>query len=136
MPPHVAWLLTFLFVNITWVFFRAKDGGQARRILRGMTDLHSAFSLPIDRISSDKLAWGGVLSDRLLAFLPHGFAANLLCFVALAIGFVILRMRNSYQLMMDGEFGPGHMTAALLLFTVAFYATLMSTSTVFLYFNF
>ena len=136
MPPAVAWLITFLFVNFTWVFFRARDCGQAKRILRGMTDLHSAFFLPINRIPTDKLSWGGIFSDRLLSFLPHGIASNLLCFIALIIGFVIIRKRNSYQLMMGGEIGPGKMIGALLLFTVAFYALLISTSTVFLYFNF
>ncbi|WP_050419092.1 MBOAT family O-acyltransferase [Bradyrhizobium tropiciagri] len=39
MPTILAWLLTFNFVNIAWVFFRAKDMTSARRILSGMADL-------------------------------------------------------------------------------------------------
>ena len=43
MPPVLAWLLTFTFVNVAWVFFRAKTLDDAMRVLRGMIDIHSAF---------------------------------------------------------------------------------------------
>ena len=33
---YLAWLITFNFINITWIFFRAKDLNDAIRILRGM----------------------------------------------------------------------------------------------------
>jgi len=33
-------LLTFLLINVTWVFFRAKDFGTAWRVLRGMLGLN------------------------------------------------------------------------------------------------
>jgi alginate O-acetyltransferase complex protein AlgI len=32
----IAWSLTFLFVNFTWVFFRAEDIGAAQRMIKGM----------------------------------------------------------------------------------------------------
>jgi len=32
----LAWLITFNFVNITWVFFRAKEWGDAVKVLEGM----------------------------------------------------------------------------------------------------
>jgi len=34
-----AWFLTFNFVNVAWVFFRAKEWDDAIKVLRGMTDL-------------------------------------------------------------------------------------------------
>lgn len=39
MPAWLAWLLTFNFVNVTWVFFRAHDLDAALNVLRGMAGL-------------------------------------------------------------------------------------------------
>ena len=36
LPKPLAWLLTFLFVNIAWVFFRADSAGQALTLLGGL----------------------------------------------------------------------------------------------------
>jgi D-alanyl-lipoteichoic acid acyltransferase DltB (MBOAT superfamily) len=46
MPRVLAWLLTFLFVNAAWVFFRAKDFRQAISVLRGMGGLNG-LALPV-----------------------------------------------------------------------------------------
>jgi alginate O-acetyltransferase complex protein AlgI len=40
MPPWLAWFVTFMFINITWVFFRAENWHQATRILKGMAGLN------------------------------------------------------------------------------------------------
>jgi alginate O-acetyltransferase complex protein AlgI len=39
MPHWLAWFITFMFINVTWVFFRAKDWAESIRILKGMTGL-------------------------------------------------------------------------------------------------
>jgi len=36
MPLVLAWVLTFNFVNIAWIFFRAKDFEDALKVLNGM----------------------------------------------------------------------------------------------------
>lgn len=36
MNSLLAWFITFNFINITWIFFRAKDWDQASNILQGM----------------------------------------------------------------------------------------------------
>lgn len=36
LPKPLAWLLTFLFVNVAWVFFRAENVGQALAVLGGL----------------------------------------------------------------------------------------------------
>ena len=47
LPRLLAWSTTFLFVNLAWVFFRAKTFEDSIRILRGMADISSAgFSEP------------------------------------------------------------------------------------------
>lgn len=39
LPAHLGWLITFLFVNMTWVFFRAESFTDAKRVLLGMAGL-------------------------------------------------------------------------------------------------
>jgi alginate O-acetyltransferase complex protein AlgI len=40
LPRVIAWLVTFNFVNIAWVFFRAKTWDDAMRVLKGMAGLN------------------------------------------------------------------------------------------------
>ncbi len=42
MPKLIAWVLTFMFVHIAWVFFRAKTLDDSLRMLRGMVDIDTA----------------------------------------------------------------------------------------------
>ena len=45
LPSILAWFITFIFINITWVFFRAKDLDNALNVLRGMVNFHSIGTL-------------------------------------------------------------------------------------------
>ena len=36
----IAWFITFNFINIAWVFFRAKEWDDAIKLLKGMTDMN------------------------------------------------------------------------------------------------
>ncbi|RUS48668.1 MBOAT family protein [Cohnella sp. AR92] len=49
MPKWLAWFITFMFINATWVFFRAEDFHQAMRILKGMVGLNG---VGIDHVRS------------------------------------------------------------------------------------
>ena len=135
MPKWLAWLLTFNFINITWIFFRAKNIDDALRIICGMVDIKSVY-LPITAIPTNSLAWGGWLCDYLLKFLPVGLAANMPCFSAVIMAFMIISQKNSFELMMINGYKKIKLSIALLLFSVAMYSTMVTTSTVFLYFNF
>jgi alginate O-acetyltransferase complex protein AlgI len=135
MPKAVAWLLTFSFVNITWIFFRAKTLDEALRVLRGMADIESLLYFPVAAIPTNDLAWGGWFSDYLLRWLPAGLAANVLCFGALALALGIISQKNSFELMTSGH-GMTKLSGALLLFCIAMYFMMVTTSSVFLYFNF
>jgi|APLak6261674355_1056100.scaffolds.fasta_scaffold00308_4 D-alanyl-lipoteichoic acid acyltransferase DltB (MBOAT superfamily) len=135
MPKAMAWLVTFNFVNITWVFFRAKTLDDAIRIMSGMVNTDSIFNLSLTAIPTNKLAWAGWFSDELLRGLPVGLAANILCFGAIILAFGIIRQKNSFELMNSGQ-GIAKLSGALFLFCVAMYSTMVTTSSVFLYFNF
>lgn len=43
LPRWLAWLVTFNFVNIAWVFFRAKSWGDAMGVLKAMTGLNGIY---------------------------------------------------------------------------------------------
>jgi len=135
MPNTVAWLLTFNFVNVSWVFFRAKTLNDAHRVIGGMTDINSALDFPVIVIPTSKLAWGGWFSDYLLRWLPAGLAANVLCFGAIILALGIISQKNSFELMLSGQ-SMAKLSGALLLFCIAMYSVMMTTSSVFLYFNF
>ncbi len=68
MPKWLAWLITFNFVNFSWVFFRAKSFDDALKVLSGMFGLHG-FDMP-KAIPDDAIFW--VLGFLLIAF----FARN------------------------------------------------------------
>ncbi len=64
----VAWFITFNFINVSWVFFRAKDIDDALRVLKGMVSIHS-----ID-------------------------APNLINFSWIAIVIILIFIKNSYEI--------------------------------------
>lgn len=134
LPSMLAWLLTFLFVNATWVFFRAKTLDDAVRILRGMINL-SSIEMQAANIPVSSLAWAGWLSDSLLRLLPNAMIAYLHVFVMIVAGLVIISRKNSYELAM-GRLGMAKVAAGAVLFGVSLLLTIVSTSTEFLYFNF
>lgn len=137
MPTAIAWLLTFNFINLTWIFFRADSLEAALRILRGMGDIRSVFELTALHVPTDSLVWGGWFSDYLLRWLPAGLAANILCFVAILLTLGIISRRNSFELMVDVDaLGTAKLSGALVLFCIAMYSTMVTTSSIFLYFNF
>jgi D-alanyl-lipoteichoic acid acyltransferase DltB (MBOAT superfamily) len=43
MPALVAWFLTFLFINITWVFFRATTFTEALYVLKSMAGMNGIY---------------------------------------------------------------------------------------------
>lgn len=135
MPDVLAWLLTFLFVNAAWVFFRAKTIDDAVRVLRGMVDVRSALGHTALTVPTSDLAWAGFLADALLALLPATLIGHAPTYLAILAAFVLIRQRNSMELA-DRPTGTRQMACAAILFAVAMYFTLAATSSVFLYFNF
>lgn len=135
LPKPLAWLLTFVFVNITWVFFRANSLEDAARVLQGMVSFESIFALSGANAPTADLAWGGWMSDVFLQVLPAGVVGHIPAFLAIAGAFVLIWQKNFFHTVSTG-LQNRHIAFCALLFSVALCATLVSTSTVFLYFNF
>jgi len=136
LPDPAAWIVTFMFVNITWVFFRADTVDDALRILRGLVDFDSIHQLAVNSVPTANLAWGGIFSDRLLEILPAGLVANLAPTLMIAIALLIIRQKNAFELTVRSDFGHAKALAMSTLFCLALYTGVQSKSPVFLYFNF
>lgn len=53
MPRFMAWAITFMFVNLAWVFFRAKTLPDSIKIINAMADIDSAgFSEPFAKAAN------------------------------------------------------------------------------------
>ncbi len=63
LPTVLAWFITFNFINITWVFFRAKEWGDAVKVLEGMFFGSLGF-----HIESKTLLWIALAFLVVLAF--------------------------------------------------------------------
>lgn len=129
MPKVLAWFITFNFINISWVFFRAKEWEDAIKVLKGMF-----FG---DIIIAEKYA-------KALLFL-HGYGiefGQLLLHLGghkktliwIAIAFVIIALQNSITL--KERFKPSK-SVALFTIGIALFSILnLSKVSEFLYFNF
>ncbi len=109
MPILLAWFLTFNFINIAWVFFRARAWEDAIKVLHGMFDL----------------------SDI-------GFRLNGLEALAIIAGFVVLlACKNSmYYYQKKFTFNKKEMAIMIVFFTISILAIRLRNSSEFLYFNF
>jgi D-alanyl-lipoteichoic acid acyltransferase DltB (MBOAT superfamily) len=127
----LAWFVTFNFVNIAWVFFRAKEWEDAIKVLSSMFSL-SNIVLP--NALEGKL---GFLTDFGIYF--GGFVANIrgdfYTPVWILFGFImVLMFKNSIQKIDD--FQLNYKTVFLAGFAFTFGTLSLNKVTEFLYFNF
>lgn len=125
----VAWFLTFNFVNIAWVFFRARTWDDAIKVLAGMFGMNGV------KLSKSAAKYGFLQEAGLqfgdLFFRSFSKHAPYLIVISLAISLIA---RNSDE--MTGSFTPTAKTAAFTV-VIALYAMLnMHRVSEFLYFNF
>lgn len=135
MPTALAWAMTFLFVNASWVFFRARDWASAKRVLAGMVDYRSAGYTVVSEIPTQSLAWAGWLADVLLPVLPGRLLGQLPILLLVLLAFIVVSRQNAIRVV-QGTMSTRALAASVLLLVVAVFATVTSASTVFLYFNF
>lgn len=142
LPKLVAWLCTFLFINVTWVFFRAESLADATRILKAMLPHNVQTPVIVDQIrqinDSMEFAKYWAIDGPLLT------SVHTLLFI---VGFPLLVfiMPNSMQLIQFAEY-DGPLVFRTNLITAVFLAFLLFMScmtfvgnvspSAFLYFNF
>lgn len=123
LHPALQWLMTFLFVTVAWVFFRAETLSQALTILKTMlimdfhpldTDLIAAFALP----GNTHPGYNGIFM--------------LVWFVLAIVG--CLGPRSTYERTMN--FKPTLLNALSTVCLIILCTLSLSQVSVFLYFNF
>ncbi|OMD77197.1 MBOAT family O-acyltransferase [Paenibacillus sp. FSL P2-0121] len=109
LPKWLSWLLTFIFVNITWVFFRAEHISQAFRLLKGMSGLNG-----VSMQSIGSLKWAIILILILMTII----------------------LWNPLHLLNKRNFQYSWKTAFVMAFIILFSLLFFNRITTFLYFNF
>jgi len=70
MPVYFAWFLTFNFINITWVFFRAEKFNDAVSILNAMF-LNTTLDIGLNHIDANSSIFGWLIAGVLLIFVKN-----------------------------------------------------------------
>ncbi|TBW39363.1 MBOAT family protein [Azotobacter chroococcum] len=132
----LAWLVTFNFINITWVFFRAKEMDDALKVLAGMIAFEDV-SIKMASIPTKDLAWLGIMADRLATVMPAAAVPVVSQMALIVCAFVLISFGNTSQRYTSGRaVNAIELFSAAILSALAITFTLNSTSQVFLYFNF
>lgn len=134
LPRPLAWGLTFLFVNISWVFFRAENVTIALNVLKAMVNF-SGFQLELLDIKTEKLAWLGTNADRLSLLFPVGIVANLIPTTLILVTFFIISRDNAVTIS-NRDLTKKKIFLSAILFSFSVYLMVTTSSPVFLYFNF
>ncbi len=96
MPSVLAWMLTFTFINVAWVFFRADSWNDALRILKGMIGLSG---IVITEKREQMLTWlphlDGIIFGKVTEHIGGG--STLLNYLLLAFGITLL-LGNTMEL--------------------------------------
>ncbi len=131
MPRVLAWFITFNFINIAWVFFRAKEWDDALKVLGGMFSLNN---IVLPTFLSNKMNF---LSNYGIKF--GGFIENLQAdkdiIVWLFVGFVLTFIfKNSIELLYKFKRNNLNLYFSLLIFFIS--VLFLNNESDFLYFNF
>jgi len=130
MHTLLAWFITFNFINIAWIFFRAKDFSDALKVLKGM--FFGEFMLPdkyagkLHFLSDFGVSFGQVFAD--IEGKNKTFTFIVLAFI------VVLALKNSMEL--RKSFKPNYYYLSMTLVLLFTAISMMSTVSEFLYFNF
>ena len=127
----LAWLITFNFINIAWVFFRAKEWDDAIKVLSGMVGL-SGITFPISL--GNKLIFLEKYGVSFGAWINHinGSSDTIKWLI---LGFiVILAFNNSIEKLNNFKFNFYSLFLSAILFISAILS--LHSKSEFLYFNF
>jgi len=132
MPTLLAWFITFNFINIAWVFFRAKEWNDAIKVLSGMVDISSMFS-----------SHSAIHIEKYKHPIVDYVSINTIysTFTIIIIGFVLaLFFKNVYELRIEFEkrdtISPLVAISIGLMLGVSLLIISINTNSEFLYFNF
>lgn len=125
----IGWFLTFNFVNIAWVFFRAKEWEDALKVLKGM--FMGEVALPIYFASSlSNLSHFGVSFGDW----SQGSKSTNVTLFGLLVAFIIISFPNSNEIVSKLIPNKRNVVANIILLIISF--SILDNASEFLYFNF
>lgn len=131
----VAWFITFNFVNISWVFFRAETWSDAINVLKSMIGINgfpiSTNLIPDSVISKVQFftSYGIELTNKYNITFGHKEVLLLIVCITITIS-----LNNSKQMM--NEFKPNLFNSLFLAFLFAYSILNLTKVSEFIYFNF
>lgn len=130
LNKFVAWFMTFNFINIAWIFFRAKEWGDALKVLKGMFGL-SGIVLP--NFLAAKLEFLSKYGVGFNNFIER--VGNKNTFLFMLLGFIlVLVFKNSIKKLEQLKFNFRNILLSTVIFTLAILS--LNKISEFLYFNF
>lgn len=135
LPTFLACFITFNFINLSWVYFRASDLASAHNVILGMFGLQG-MNTDISYLPTAFLAPFGTFFDSLTDSMPTLVSSGLLLLFALPVLGIAFFAQNTTAILHRGQVSSRQLYFAALLALCALYRSLFSTSDVFLYFNF
>ena len=130
MPKLLAWFITFNFINVTWIFFRAKNWESATNVLKGM------FGLNGFHFESMKLSLNYILNNNLIFHnwsRTRGYDIRILSYLLFLL-IIVLFFKNSQE--MVNKFMPNNKNLVFAIVIMIIGILHLSRPTEFLYFNF
>ncbi|MFC0187307.1 MBOAT family O-acyltransferase [Fictibacillus aquaticus] len=136
LPAVISWFLTFQFVNVAWVYFRADTVHQANTIIKTM---FSAGQFQLEQLTAPVLSFSTALSFSFSyeRFAFHFAETNLILSGLLAATILVFFFKNSIQI--KDSFQPSlkySVWVSSMLFLVLSAVFLLNKNSEFLYFNF
>lgn len=130
MNSLLAWFITFNFINITWIFFRAKDWDHASNILQGMgygdIIVSDKFEIPLGMLKNVGIEFG--------QFMIHLGGSTSTWIWILCATLLMLITPNSTKLTQN--FKPSTITLGMTIVLCVDALIHLSKNSEFLYFNF
>lgn len=130
MWTWLAWFITFNFVNIAWIFFRAKEWEDAIKVLKGMVGL---TGIVISDKFSKKLLFLNDYNFQFGTWLSNINGNNSFTWIGISLIFILL-FKNSSQL--KSSFRPNIKYFAFVLIILFYTLSSFNKFSEFIYFNF
>lgn len=131
LNPVLNWFITFSFVNIAWVFFRAESFSQATQLIKTMFSWNFA---PIDPVFIEIFRHEELKKVLSFFHIETYYPPFLITAFFLISMIIILSRRNSYERMK--EFKPKAFNMLTTLFLLLWSVFSFAGMSTFLYFNF
>lgn len=131
MNTLLAWFITFNFINITWVFFRAKDWTHVANILGGMVG-SNGIMFPEKYAKHFETFHSGIIQFGTVYEQIHG-KSQTTTYLILGL-LLVLTLNNSMQFL--EKFKPHYLNLFVTLIFFLTAVSMMSKMSEFLYFNF